>query len=477
MPADSPKTDAFVFFGATGDLAYKKVFPALQSMVRHGHLSVPVIGVAKAGWDLTKFKERIRKSLMEHGGGVDPAAFDKLCSLVSYIDGDYSDRNTFELLRKTLGSSQRPLHYLAIPPSLFATVAEGLASTGCNHNARIVLEKPFGRDLNSARQLSATLHRFFPEESIFRIDHYLGKEPVQNLLYFRFANSFLEPIWNRNYISSVQITMAETIGVAGRGKLYEEIGAIRDVIQNHMLQVLACIAAEAPAGPSGEAIRDERAKLLRVVRPLAPADTIRGQYRGYRQERDVAADSTVETFAAVRLNIESWRWAGVPFYIRAGKKLPMACVEVMVEFKRPPLNVFNENPTGVPNYIRFLLSPEVVIAIGTRVKIPGAAMAGRDAELLAHYQPAGEMDPYERLLTDAASGETTYFARQDGVEAAWQIVDPILNDVVPLHEYEPGTWGPKQADELVAPLVRWHVPCPSPTPDKTRASHPIENSV
>jgi glucose-6-phosphate 1-dehydrogenase len=454
------KSDALVFFGATGDLAYKKVFPALQSMIKHGTLTVPVIGVAKAGWDLPRFKERARQSIAEHGGGVDPAAFDKLSSLLNYIDGDYKDPKTFTALRAALGSAQRPLHYLAIPPSFFETVANGLATSGCNNNARIVVEKPFGRDLASAIELNNTLHRFFPENSIFRIDHYLGKEPVQNLIFFRFANSFLEPIWNRNFISSVQITMAETIGVGGRGKLYEEVGAIRDVIQNHMLQILACIAAEAPVDSSGEAIRDERAKLLRMVRTLTPQDVIRGQYRGYRQEPDVSPDSTVETFAAVRLHIDSWRWAGVPFCIRAGKKMPMACVEVLVLLKPPPLNVFKEKTLGMPNYIRFRLSPEVIIGLGARVKTPGAAMNGTDVELLAHYQPPGELEAYERLLTDAASGETAYFARQDGVEAAWRIVDPILNNVVPVQEYDPGTWGPTQSDKMVAPHSCWHVPNP-----------------
>jgi glucose-6-phosphate 1-dehydrogenase len=456
-------SDTFVFFGATGDLAYKKVFPSLQSMVLHGRLNVPVIGVAKAGWDLAKFKERVRQSLIEHGG-IDRAAFEKLYSLLQYIDGDYADPQTFKSLRKAMGSSRRPLHYLAIPPSLFATVAEGLASREINRNARIVVEKPFGRDLASAQEFSATLHRFFPEEAIFRIDHYLGKEPVQNLLYFRFANSFLEPIWNRNYIASVQITMAEAIGVEGRGKLYEEVGAIRDVIQNHVLQIVASMTSEAPAGPGGEAIREERAKLLRMVLPLKPEDVVRGQYFGYRTEKDVAPNSTVETFAAVRLHIDSWRWAGVPFCIRAGKKLPVASVEVMVQFKRPPTNVFKEPSIPCPNYMRFRLSPEVIIGIGARVKSPGPAMTGKDVELLAHYQPPGELEPYERLLSDAAAGEATYFGRQDAVEAAWRIVDPILNDVVPIDFYEPGTWGPPAAEKIVSPQDCWHQPSPAVAP-------------
>ena len=459
MANNNQISDTFVFFGATGDLAYKKVFPSLQSMVQHGRLSVPVIGVAKAGWDLSRFKERVRQSLMEHGG-IDRAAFDKLCSLLQYIDGDYGDPQTFKALHKAIGSAKRPLHYLAIPPSLFATVAEGLASSDVNRNARIVVEKPFGRDLESARELSDTLHRFFPENSIFRIDHYLGKEPVQNLLYFRFANAFLEPIWNRNYIASVQITMAETIGVEGRGKLYEEVGAIRDVIQNHMLQIVACIAAEAPAGRDGEAIRDERAKLLRMVLPLKPEDCVRGQYAGYRKEKDVAPNSTVETYAAVRLHIDSWRWAGVPFCIRAGKKLPTAAVEVLVQFRRPPTNVFSESDISCPNYMRFRLSPETIIGLGARVKMPGQAMTGKDVELLAHYQPPGELEPYERLLSDAAAGETAYFARQDGVEAAWKIVDPVLGDAVPVEFYEPGSWGPPSAEKIVSPQDCWHQPSP-----------------
>ena len=463
MSNGAPVSDAFVFFGATGDLAYKKVFPSLQSMVQHGRLNVPVIGVAKAGWGLPQFIERIRKSLEDHAsGGVDQAAFAKLCSLTNYIDGDYSDAKTFESLKKALGSAQRPLHYLAIPPSLFSTVAEHLAASGCNTNARIVVEKPFGRDETSARELSNTLHRFFPETSIFRIDHYLGKEPVQNLIYFRFANSILEPIWNRNYIASVQITMAETFGVEGRGKLYEEVGAIRDVMQNHMLQVLACIAAEAPSNSSGEAIRDERGKLLQMVRPLKPEDVVRGQYIGYRQEKDVSPTSVVETYAAVRMQVDSWRWAGVPFCIRVGKKMPIAVVEVLVRFKHPPLNVFNEAKIGAANHIRFRLSPDEVIAMGARVKESGTVMAGRDVELVAHYNPAGELEPYERLLSDAAAGETTYFARQDGVEAAWRILDPILNDSVPIQFYEPGTWGPKEADPLAAPQMCWHDPIEEP---------------
>ncbi len=452
----APHSDALVFFGATGDLAYKKVFPALQALIRRGHLDVPVVGVAKAGWGLDQLKARARDSLEKHGG-LDAAAFAKLSSQLRYIDGDYNAPATFEQLHQALGGAQRPLHYLAIPPSMFATVAEGLAKAGCAKDARVVVEKPFGRDLASAQQLNRTLHAYFPEPAIFRIDHYLGKEPVQNLIYFRFANPFLEASWNNKHVASVQITMAENFGVAGRGKFYEEAGAIRDVVENHMLQVIACLAMECPAGHDHEAMRDERGRLLQAVRTLTPADVVRGQFRGYRQEPDVAPTSQVETFAALRFHVENDRWKGVPFCVRVGKCLPVTATEVLVRFKRPPRPVLDEAKPPPANYCRFALSPEVVLALGTDVKKVGEGMVGERIELVAHHQPSDEKGPYERLLGDALRGDSELFAREDSVEASWRVVDPILGNATPLSEYAPNTWGPSEADRL-APSGGWHNP-------------------
>ena len=449
-----PHSGALVLFGATGDLAYKQIFPALHAMTRRGHLNIPVIGVAKESRTVEHLRARARESIAAHGD-PDPETFSRFAERLHYVGGDYQDAATFDALRRTLGSVERPLFYLAIPPSLFGTVVSELARSGCAAEARVIVEKPFGRDLASAQALNTSIHQSFPEPAVYRIDHFLGKEAVQNLLYFRFANAFLEPIWSRDYIDSVQITMPEAFGVRGRGRFYEEVGAIRDVFQNHLLQILSLLAMDRPAASDGGAIDAARVTLLETIRPLRAIDVVRGQYRGYRNEDGVAPTSHVETYVAARLEIENRRWSGVPFLIRTGKCLALTATDVSVRLKPPARALFDSGSGARQNEIRFGLEPEVFIALTARAKVPGEAMIGEDVRLVEHRCPGDEMEPYERLLGDALRGDRTLFGSQAGVEAAWRVVDPILGSDEPVLEYDRGSWGPAEAGRLAADAGGW----------------------